>query len=160
MRIPCRAVSGDVGFNMTPMIDVVFQLIIFFLLSSHLARQETHLPLPLPTADSGQAEEDEGQARVTVNVLADGTLLVASRPIQPEELTALLRQRRGEHGDALQVRIRADRSVPYPRVEPVMLACVRAGVWNVAYAVNRRETPRTEEPRGKIPRTEEPKNQR
>ena len=43
MRIPARAISGDVGFNMTPMIDVVFQLIIFFLLSSHLAKQETQL---------------------------------------------------------------------------------------------------------------------
>ena len=139
MRIPSQATSREVGFNMTPLIDVVFLLIIFFLLSSHLARQETQLALPLPAADSGQQEEDGDRPRLTVNVLADGTLLVANRPVAATELAALLVERRDVHGDELEVRIRADRSVPYARVEPVMLACVRAGIWNVAYAVYRRE---------------------
>ena len=147
MRIPSRATNGDVGFNMTPMIDVVFQLIIFFLLSSHLARQETQLPLPLPAADSGQAASDDEQPRLTVNVLADGTLLVANRPLAADELAQHLSQRRTAHRDALQVRIRADRSVPYAHVEPVMLACVQAGIWDVAYAVTRREIQRTQEPK-------------
>jgi len=135
MRIPSRAVTSDVGFNMTPMIDVVFQLIIFFLLSSHLAKQEQQLPLPLPTAKSGTVEAAEARPRLTVNVLADGTLLVANRPIQAEELAGLLRERRAAHGEDLEVRIRADRSVLYRRVEPVLVACVQAGIWNVAYAV-------------------------
>ncbi|MEX2176426.1 MAG: biopolymer transporter ExbD [Pirellulaceae bacterium] len=142
MRIPSRATTGDVGFNMTPMIDVVFQLIIFFLLSSHLAKQETQLALPLPRADSGQASADNDQPRVTVNVLADGTLLVAGRPVSTEELAAYLRERQGAHGGGLEVRIRADRSVPYRFVEPIMLACARAGIWNVAYSVSSREEER------------------
>ena len=66
---------------MTPMIDVVFQLIIFFLLSSHLAKQETQLALPLPAAESGRPTQPSEQPRLTVNVLADGTLLVAGRPV-------------------------------------------------------------------------------
>src|SRR5436190_14847949 len=137
MRVPTRAVTSEVGFNMTPMIDVVFQLIIFFLLSSHLAKQETQLPLPLPAADSGKAEAADTRPRLTVNVLADGTLLVANRPIGSDDLVSLLRDRRATHGDELEVRIRGDRSVLYSRVEPVLLACVRAGIWNVAYAVVR-----------------------
>ena len=40
------------------MIDVVFLLIIFFLVSSHLARQESQLPLPLPDAVSGEEVEE------------------------------------------------------------------------------------------------------
>ena len=135
MRIPTRAVSSEVGFNMTPMIDVVFQLIIFFLLSNHLAKQEKQLPLPLPAAQSGLVEAADARPRLTVNVLADGTLLVANRPIQPDELVGLLRERRSAHGEELEVRIRADRNVLYRRVEPVMIACVQAGIWNVAYAV-------------------------
>lgn len=138
MRIPSHTTSGSVGFNMTPMIDVVFQLIIFFLLSSHLARQETHLPLPLPTADSGQQDLAEERPRLTVNVLADGTLLLASRPVTPEELVERLRERKGVHGDDLEVRIRSDRGVPYARVEPILLSCARAGIWNVSFAVYRR----------------------
>lgn len=135
MRIPARAVSSDVGFNMTPMIDIVFQLIIFFLLSSHLAKQEQQLPLPLPPAKSGIVEVADARPRLTVNVLADGTLLVANRPIQADGLVELLRERRTAHGEELEVRIRADRSVLYRRVEPVLIACVQAGIWNVAYAV-------------------------
>jgi biopolymer transport protein ExbD len=135
MRIPSRAVSNDVGFNMTPMIDVVFQLIIFFLLSSHLAKQEKQLPLPLPAARSGFVEAADSRPRLTVNVLADGTLLVANQPIQAGDLVGLLRERRTAHGEELEVRIRADRGVLYRRVEPVLIACVQAGIWNVAYAV-------------------------
>lgn len=142
MRIPTRATSSDVGFNMTPMIDVVFQLIIFFLLSSHLARQETRLALPLPVAESGQATPASEKPRVVVNVLADGSLLVVSRRMTSEELVALLSQRKSEHGSDLEVRIRGDRSVPYRRVEPVMRACTQAGIWNVTYGVApREETP-------------------
>jgi len=123
---------------MTPMIDVVFQLIIFFLLSSHLAKQETQLPLPLPAADSGTVQAADNRPRLTVNVLADGTLLVANRPITSDDLVSLLRDRRAMHGNELEVRIRGDRSVLYSRVEPVLLACAKAGIWNVAYAVMRK----------------------
>jgi biopolymer transport protein ExbD len=139
MRIPTRATTEGVGFNMTPMIDVVFQLIIFFLLSSHLARQETQLALPLPAAASGQDQPADQRPRLTVNVLADGTLLVAGRPVTPDELTTRMHDRLAEHGADLEVRIRGDRAVAYRFVEPVMLACVRAGIWNVSYAVVRRE---------------------
>ena len=72
MRVPSNLSRGSVGFNMTPMIDVVFLLIIFFLVSSHLARQEVQLDLDLPPATSGHApEEDESVRRVVVNVLPE-----------------------------------------------------------------------------------------
>jgi len=138
MRIPSHTTSTAVGFNMTPMIDVVFLLIIFFLLSSHLAKHETQFALPLPAAESGQASPPGDRPRLTVNVLADGTLLMSSRAITPAELAERLAQRRSVHGDDLEVRIRSDRSVPYARVEPILLACARAGIWNVSFAVYRR----------------------
>ncbi len=53
MKVPTQLNSGEVDFNMTPMIDVVFLLIIFFLVSTHLAKQEAQLELPLPVAESG-----------------------------------------------------------------------------------------------------------
>lgn len=59
---------------MTPMIDVVFLLIVFFLVSSHLAKQESRLPLPLPDAESGLPSAERQTARVTVNVLSDGRI--------------------------------------------------------------------------------------
>jgi biopolymer transport protein ExbD len=117
----------------------VFQLIIFFLLSSHLARQETRYALPLPAAESGQSDPADERARLTINVLADGTAMFAGRATPAVELARQLTERRNVHGDDLEVRIRSDRSVEYSRIEPILIACVRAGIWNVSFAVLRRE---------------------
>jgi biopolymer transport protein ExbD len=137
MKLPTAAGRPSVGINMTPMIDVVFQLIIFFLLSSHLARQESHLPLPLPAASSGQRDGDQA-ARMVVNVRADGTLSVAGQTLSVEQLQAALERRREAAGQDLQLRIRSHREVAYRFVEPVMLTAARAGIWNIHFAVVRR----------------------
>jgi biopolymer transport protein ExbD len=121
------------------MIDVVFLLIIFFLVSSHLARQETQMQLPLPTADSGEQTRDTEQPRVTINVLEDGRLMLAGRQVLADELQQRLQEKVTQSGPGLEVRIRGDRRVAYGNVEPIMLACARAGIWNVTYAVYRKE---------------------
>jgi biopolymer transport protein ExbD len=139
MKIPRRAVASEASINMTPMIDVVFQLIIFFLVTSHFARQEAHLPLPLPAADSAAALKDDDAPRLVINVTADGTLLFSGRSLAPSDLQQRLAERMAELGKDVEVRIRADRSVPYQHIEPVLLACASAGIWNVNYAVYRRE---------------------
>lgn len=121
---------------MTPMIDVVFLLIIFFLLSSHLARQEAQLPLPLPIAESGQRAIDQ-EARVVVNLRLDGTIIVSGNSVSADELQSYLQQRMGRVGQDLQLRVRSHREVPYQYVKPVLLAAARAGLWNVHFAVIR-----------------------
>lgn len=139
MRLPSHLRRGGLGFNMTPMIDVVFQLIIFFLVSSHLAKQEVQMPLPLPTARSGNESEETAAHRVTINVLVDGTLLLSGRHTPATELKQRLSDRLREAGPSLQVRIRGDRHVPYRFVEPILLACARAGIWDVSFSVFRPE---------------------
>jgi biopolymer transport protein ExbD len=139
MRVPSNLRIGEFGFNMTPMIDVVFLLIIFFLVSSHLARQETQMQLPLPAADSGEQSPEDERPRLTINVLGDGSLVLAGHTVQPDELQQRLRERITKSGQDLEVRIRGDREAPYGSVEPIMLACARSGIWNVTYAVYRKE---------------------
>ena len=63
---------------MTPMIDVVFLLIIFFLLSSHLAQRENRIDVDLPQATSGEEDLPSTQPRVTVTVLEDGSVCFVS----------------------------------------------------------------------------------
>ena len=139
MRAPTNLTRGSLGFNMTPMIDVVFLLIIFFLVSSHLVRQDTQMELEelnLPTADSGQPAEEDQVRRVVVNVLPDptsgGRFVVGGRPITTRELGELIAYGTGRQ---MEVRIRADRTVPYRAVEPLMVTCARSGVWKVTFAV-------------------------
>ena len=141
MRVPTNLTRGSLGFNMTPMIDVVFQLIIFFLVSSHLVRQDTQMELEeldLPKADSGQPAEEDQVRRVVVNVLPDpqsgGRFVVGGRPMKSRELGELIAYG-SRAGHRMEVRIRADRTVPYRVVEPLMVACARSGVWKVTFAV-------------------------
>ena len=139
MRVPRLAQTGEVSFNMTPMIDVVFLLIIFFLVSSHLARQEAQMPLELPVADSGSEPVPSERPRLTINVTAEGSLLLAGRTVTSAELVRRLAEQRGQEGDDLELRIRSDRTVAYQHVEPILLSAVRAGVWNVTFSVYRTE---------------------
>jgi biopolymer transport protein ExbD len=124
--------------NMTPMIDVTFQLIIFFLLSSRLAQQESQLDVDLPTAASAFQATDDERPRLSVNVSTDGRVMLGSTETPPEEVRDRLRIERGRLGNDLEVRIRADRSVPYRAVEPILLACAEANIWNVTFAVAER----------------------
>jgi biopolymer transport protein ExbD len=137
MKIPRRDTHGAVGFDMTPMIDIVFQLIIFFLLTGHLVKQETQLDLPLPEASSGEEDADSEAPRVTINVQADGQVSLGTGVVNMAELTQRLQAKLATAGQGLEVRIRSDRRVPYRVVEPIMLACTKVGIWNVTFAVYR-----------------------
>jgi biopolymer transport protein ExbD len=133
MKLPARrSLSGRI--NMTPMIDVTFLLIIFFLLSSRLSQQEA-AELDLPVAASSQRAANDSRPRVSVNVFADGRVLVGDLETRLGEITDRLRIERDRSDDDLEVRIRADRGVPYSAVTPVLLACTEANIWNVTFAV-------------------------
>ena len=139
MRMPNHLLRGTFGFNMTPMIDVVFLLIIFFLVSSHLARQESQLDLDLPSATTGLRPSEDAARRIVVNVLGsprDGRrILLGGRLLDRRELARMIRYEKKRAEEDLEVRIRSDRHVPYRDIEPVMLTCARSGVWNVTFAV-------------------------
>jgi len=138
MRIQRIQRSRKLGFNMIPMIDVVFLLIIFFLVSSHLARYEAE-QLDLPKAVSGDRDEFTGASRLTVNVRDDGSMILAGRPLSTHRLTERFQAARQEFGDEVEVRIRCSRRTPYQHVSPIMLACTRVGIWNVTYSVYHQE---------------------
>ena len=137
MKVPSQVQTSSVGFNMTPMIDVVFLLIIFFLVSSHLAKQEAQMELDLPNANSGASAADDPAARVVINVTADGGLLVGGHRVSQERLTQRLSQRVQIDGHGLEVRIRTARQANYATVRPILLSCTQAGIWNVSFAVYR-----------------------
>ena len=139
MRVPTNLSRGSVGFNMTPMIDVVFLLIIFFLVSSHLAQQEIQLELDLPPAKSGLRIDQDDVRRVVVNVLPHqqpgGRIMVGGKLMNTDRFAQMIGFESKRAGRQLEVRIRSDRRVPYRVIEPIMVACARSGVWNVTFAV-------------------------
>ena len=140
MRIPTAGQRSRLEMNMTPMIDVVFLLIIFFLVSSHLAKQEVQAEMNLPAAETGTEPKETGARRLTINVVSENGVYVVklgSQPANPIELEARLKHELQNSLDDLEVRIRGDRAVPYHFVEPILVTCARLGIWNVNFAVVR-----------------------
>ena len=132
---------GDLGFNMTPMIDVVFLLIIFFLVSSHLAQRENRIPVELPQAFSGQQDIPIEIPRLTLTLRADGSIWLGGRSADPSQVRKRLFQRRQQSSDELELRIRCDRTVPYSAVEPILADAARAEIWNVTFACVQHQEP-------------------
>ncbi len=135
MRLPSQNVQRGLQVNMTPLIDVVFLLIIFFLVASHFIRNEQLEQVELPLATQGK-NEDEAASRIVVTVATDKRLILGGHEATVDEIERKLQFVAEQHGaGATELRIRADRSVPYSTVEPLLLAAARSGISKVRFAV-------------------------
>jgi biopolymer transport protein ExbD len=141
MRVPNASRTAGTGVNMTPMIDVVFQLIVFFTATSTIAKSEFGQKVELPVAEKGRDREETTQKkRVTANVLSNGDVFAGGRQVSPESFRDILNAELKQHAAAdIEVQFRADREVQYGIVEPLLLACARSGIWQVSFAVKPQE---------------------
>lgn len=135
MRLPTYRSSSRVSINMTPMIDVTFLLIIFFLVSSHLAQQENFLPLDLPTAESSIADFSD-RPTLTIQIPKDGTYQVNGASLALDQVRiAILTRVQVEGGDPIRIRIRTDQSVPYASIAKLLKVCALTGNSDIVFAV-------------------------
>ncbi len=138
MRPPSRTRPHGLRFNITPLIDVVFLLIIFFLAASHFARTEDVVPEEIDPTRLADAEEDDeagNPKRMTATVTVDGRFYVRGEVVPRERVEALVQQGAIDFGDEFEVRLRTDRRTPYGVVEPLLLVCARANVANLKFTV-------------------------
>ncbi len=121
---------ATVEANLTPLIDVSFLLVVFFVLVSRIGDAE-QAALALPSVAAGSAVRAEEDARIVVNVLPgeDGIAIgytVAARQFSatPEGIAALAERLAEAYREnpKLSVRLRADRSTHFEWVEPAMRA--------------------------------------
>ncbi len=134
MRAPINRSQGDVSINMTPMIDVVFLLIIFFLVSSHLAKQEANVKLDLPLAKTGQDNLSD-RPMVTLNILADGTWSVSGQWLSRERFRELIRERYQKENGILRVKIRIDQSQPYQKLSEALKLLAEENIGDIVFGV-------------------------
>ncbi len=133
MRLP-SAPRPPLEFNITPLIDVVFLLNIFFLVASYFVRHEQVDPVDLPSATSG-TEDEAAAARVIITARSGGELLSGGAPITIDEAIARVAAAQAEHPDGIEFRLRCDRATPYRAVEPLLVGAVRGGVTKVRFSV-------------------------
>ncbi len=125
------------AIDMTPMIDIVFQLLIFFLVTSHMvevARTDVDLP-----QERGEEDSSEELSGLVVNVLASGELVVgdATRTLaELGELARRLGESSGEDASSRRPLVRADRNAPAETLNAVIGTLERAGARSIRLATS------------------------
>ena len=115
------------GLEMTPMIDIVFLLMIFFLVASKLDQDDRALDVVLPQAAAAQPLTTRPREFV-INIDRAGNYYAGARPVRLEELTDLLVQSAADNPQRQTVILRADEETAHKFVVAAMDACVRAGI--------------------------------
>ena len=129
--------TAEVDVNMTPMIDIVFQLIIFFVVTIELDRQVFNENIHLAFAPHGPAIEKKDPRTIMVEVDRNGGVSIARRGMSINTLTAIMKQAVNQYGASTPVQIRGDKGVRHEKVREVMNACGKAGVWRVSFVATK-----------------------
>jgi biopolymer transport protein ExbD len=121
----------EVGFNITPMIDMTFLLLIFFMVTTKITNEQVKKEIALPTALSAKQAEDLSN-RDIINLDETGALWVASRRVGDEEMKSYLRGR-FKSNPPLKIYLRADKNTPARRIRQFMRMASEAGAANVIF---------------------------
>jgi len=124
----------EMGMNMTPMIDVVFQLIIFFVVTIAQQQKELEMDLRLAMAPDGAAVKRKDPRTINVDVDADGRVYIARQRLSLPALRGILKNSVNRHGQTLPVVIRGDLSARHEYVRRVIDICSEAGLWKIKFA--------------------------
>ncbi|SEI61013.1 biopolymer transport protein ExbD [Allopseudospirillum japonicum] len=125
---PRKRLSNQ-SINITPLIDIVFILLVFFMLTSHFIN-EKQFEVSLPDAKSGHEKSLDNAVFININLM--GHLYKADQLLSDEQLDALLLQMVEQQQSLL---LRVDKRSPF---EPVMALMDRArqeGVSSIGFAV-------------------------
>lgn len=122
---------GAEPVNVTPLIDVVMVLIIFYLMVGHLVTQRRG-DIDLPRAASGQRDDGTGLP-IIVLIDAEGAVRVDGVEVRLDRAGPTVVQLRAAGGRGA-VQLRADRGLPFARVRPVLWSLREAGVGSVQMA--------------------------
>jgi biopolymer transport protein ExbD len=131
MKLRERRIVENPRLMIIPMIDIMFFLLVFFMMSTMFMVEQKVLPVVLPSAS---AAELDTQQTTPVTVMADGTLWIGEEAVP---LTLLETRVRSEMMKDKETRfvLRADRSVAYGKVVDVMNSLRKLGVQRLTVAV-------------------------
>ena len=119
--------------NLTPMIDIVFLLIIFFMVGTKVSEMERKIALDVPRISNTESLGPAPRKRV-VNILQDGRILLDEEEVTVEELVRRLQlQRQQENG--MGVIVRGDANGSFQNVASVLGACRQAGISDMGISV-------------------------
>lgn len=128
-----RKAQENPQLDMTPMIDVVFELIIFFVvtLTQCQAKDET---IKLEDGRYGieLTPEELPPTQMTVDIARTGRISMGDITMTPEQIGQRVKERKRKFGE-FPVIIRADYRVRHEHVARVMNACTANGIWKISF---------------------------
>ena len=132
MNFRSKGSLAPVGFQLVPMLDIVFNLLFFFVVSQVYSQWETEIDIALPTAKTSQSPQ-RLPGEIIVNVDKDGATIVNGRVLTSDALGATLKQV-AQLFPGQPVLIRADKTTDYEHVIRVLDLCRLADIWNISFA--------------------------
>jgi len=130
MRLDIKHADEDIEVDMSPMIDMVFLLLIFFIVASVVIDEK--VPIKIPKAAYAKVPEDT-TGRLVVSVNKDDKMFVGPMPVSLEQLQEQLAIEI-EADPNLRILIRAGSNVKYKTNEKIMMACAEVGASDLIYS--------------------------
>lgn len=133
--MPLKTHQEDIPqINLTPMLDIVFNLIIFFMVGTRFSElEERNVDVKVPEVKT-TAQLSEIPKRRAINVRKDGQITLDAKPVTLPELTTELAQSRRQRPD-MSVVVRGDAEGRFQNVASVLTACREAGVSDMGISV-------------------------
>ena len=120
--------------NLTAMIDVVFQLIIFFVCTVNMQDKAIDDRIKLAMAPNGKVDNRKNPYEVKVDINEKGVISISRTTLSAQMLTVILNKARADaRGIEVPVLIRADGRVKHETVRRVMDACTAAKIWKIKF---------------------------
>jgi len=118
----------------TAMIDIVFQLIIYFIVTSSVDKDVVDESIRLAEASHSPAVETTDPRMVIINVNARGQINIALQPLNMTQLEQLLLAMKVQAGSSVPILIRCDGNTRFDYVDQVMQRAARVGLYRVRIA--------------------------
>ena len=126
MILDARQTGSDIAIDLTPVIDMVFNLLIFFLVATSFHQTEREMKIALPqTSAAGTISAMLNE--IVVNIAAEGQMVVSARAITAEDLRTLVKEAVAVNPEQ-KVTVRGDRTTAYANVVAVLDICRGSGV--------------------------------
>ena len=129
-------IPDGIGFQLAPMLDIVFLLLIFFVVTQKIILNEQDLKVKVPTAPKTTEEVSRAIDEIIINAREenDELIITIDREVFTREQLAAMLQRMVAVNPSQPVRIRADAEMHWQKVADVISTCSQAGVWNVSFS--------------------------
>lgn len=121
----------EVGFQLAPMIDMTFLLLVFFMVTTKISKEQVKVDIKLPTASNAVVPSDLSN-RDIISIDGSGAYFIGQNPTDKKQLTAYLKERFKNY-PPLRLYVRADKKTPGRQIKELMKIASEAGAITVIF---------------------------